>query len=221
MRQLQDLDLGRNEVFVIRHRVALVTPRGEIDFFGPAPDGVSDPHAHVVLVVAPAQPERLEGGERAAPEEQDGDEVAEPLLVDGAAVAGAGVADVDARRGRPHVAPPPGDPARAHRLPRLQVRHDPEQHRVREGAETVAATAGRARPRRSLSTLVRTACRAVRCDTIRKSAASGSALRRSVPPPPPPPDGPACRAAPCCIPSNSYDERKTTENRKKHIGARD
>ena len=45
--------------------------------------------------------------------------------------AGARLADVEAVHGGPQVAPPLGEHARAHRLPRLEVRHDPGEDIVR------------------------------------------------------------------------------------------
>jgi len=134
---------------------------GELDFLCLVPDDVGDPGVGVAVV--PAEPDRDQQHQQPPQEEQFPDErveclLARPALVGGeaagaAAAAEAGLADVEVARVGPQVAPPLREHADegAHRLPRLEVRQDPEEDLVPEAAEAVAAAvtaSGRPPPRR-------------------------------------------------------------------------
>ena len=136
---LDEVIASNNEARVLWRRVHRVMLPGELDLLRAVPDGVGDPEVGVpvTILVAPAEAERVQRHQLPPPVQQVLDEFGEhrrPGMVVGAdvaVVAGARLADVEAVHGGPQVAPPLGEHARAHRLPRLEVRHDPEQDLVR------------------------------------------------------------------------------------------
>ncbi|RLN04527.1 hypothetical protein C2845_PM13G04770 [Panicum miliaceum] len=153
MDKLQDLEASldefiaiNNEAGVRRRRVTVVMLTGELDLLRAVPDGVGDPEVGIAVgvLVAPAEAERVQRHQLPPPEQQVLDERGERLrlehVVGCGAVAAARLAGVEAARGGPQVASPPGEHARAHRLPRLEVRQDPGEDPVGEAAEAVAAS---------------------------------------------------------------------------------
>lgn len=145
---LGEVVASNNEAHVLRRWVPHVMLPGELDCLRAVPDGVGNPGASVAVhsLVAPAEAERVQQPQRSPPKQQVLEELGEfqrPVMVVDGVAAGARLADVEAARGGPQVAPPSGEHGRAHRLPCLEVPHDPEEDPVGENAEAVAAASGR------------------------------------------------------------------------------